>query len=130
MKNDKWKMVIRELLENLLWSQKDLAVKCGVSAQTVSNWLNDVRNPGVFAKRKLLQLLREEQNKIKNNSSVLAGILEKNVPDEKVAAKKDDVSKLVKMFMELNDHQKKKLLQNVRETSGVSKRGNGRRKKK
>ncbi len=130
MKNDKWKMVIRELLENLLWSQKDLAVKCGVSAQTVSNWLNDVRNPGVFAKRKLLQLLREEQNKIKNNSSVLAGILEKNAPEEKMTGKKEEVSKLVKMFMELNDHQKKKLLQNVRETSGMSKRGNGRRKKK
>lgn len=130
MKNDKWKLVIRELLENLLWSQKDLAVKCGVSAQTVSNWLNNVRNPGVFAKRKLLQLLRDEQNKIKNNSSVLAGILEKNAPEEKTIGKNDDVSKLVKMFMELNDHQKKKLLQSVKETSGMPKTKNGRRKKK
>ena len=130
MKNDKWKLVIRELLENLLWSQKDLAVKCGVSAQTVSNWLNNVRNPGVFAKRKLLQLLREEQNKIKSNSSVLAGILEKNAPEEKTIGKNDEVTKLVKMFMELNDHQKKKLLQSVRETSGMPKTKNGRRKKK
>ena len=43
------KIILKALLDGNIMSQKEFGQKCGVSAQTVSNWLNDVRNPGLMA---------------------------------------------------------------------------------
>lgn len=51
-----WQYIVRKVLEHLVIPQKDLAEICKVTPQTVSNWKNNVRKPGYFAKRKLLDI--------------------------------------------------------------------------
>ncbi len=74
LKTEKWKLAINALLDGNIMSQKEFGQKCGVSAQTVSNWLNDVRNPGVPAKRKIMEIIKESQGKMKENRDILHSV--------------------------------------------------------
>ena len=78
-----WHLLVRELLEGLFLSQQDLAERCRVSQQSISNWKNRTRNPGIFAKQKLFELAHKEKidlAKYETNSArdVIAKYLEKN----------------------------------------------------
>ncbi len=61
MKKIDWHLLVRELLEGLFLSQQDLAERCRVSQQSISNWKNRTRNPGIFAKQKLYELAQKEK---------------------------------------------------------------------
>jgi transcriptional regulator with XRE-family HTH domain len=84
-----WHLLVRELLEGLFLSQQDLAERCRVSQQSISNWKNRTRNPGIFAKQKLFELAHKEKidlAKYETNSArdVIAKYLEKNKGKELV----------------------------------------------
>ena len=80
-KTDLWRAAISTLLEENLMTNWELAEKCGVSAQTVSNWLNNVRNPGVFAKRKIMKLIRETEYQRTKDGNLLGSLLPASNPD-------------------------------------------------
>jgi transcriptional regulator with XRE-family HTH domain len=44
------------ILEDLFFSQKELAELCNVTQQSISNWKMQVRSPGPYAKRKLTEI--------------------------------------------------------------------------
>ncbi len=68
---------IRVILEENLLSQNELAKKCGVSGQSVSNWLNDVRNPSVPAKKKLMAIVRGSEHRSKKDDELLLSVISK-----------------------------------------------------
>ena len=59
MKDVDWARLTDDLLGNLVYTQKDLAEKCKVTQQSISNWKNGLRSPGIFAREVLLDLLKE-----------------------------------------------------------------------
>ncbi len=69
--NEDFKKAIRVLLSEKLISQGELAEKCGLSQQTVSAWLHNLRSPGVSAKRRVLKLIAESQERIEENKEIL-----------------------------------------------------------
>ncbi|MCX6983733.1 MAG: hypothetical protein NT118_03130 [Lentisphaerae bacterium] len=56
-----WNLLVKETLDGLLISQQTLAVLCKVSQQSISNWKNRARNPGIFAKQKLYELAQKKK---------------------------------------------------------------------
>ncbi|MFA6567780.1 MAG: helix-turn-helix transcriptional regulator [Victivallales bacterium] len=84
-----WHLLVRELLEGLFLSQQDLAERCRVSQQSISNWKNRTRNPGIFAKQKLFELAKKEEidlSKYETDSArdAITKYLEKNKGKELV----------------------------------------------
>ena len=84
-----WHLLVRELLEGLFLSQQDLAERCRVSQQSISNWKNRTRNPGIFAKQKLFELAQKEKidlSKYETDSArdTITRYLEKNKGKELV----------------------------------------------
>ncbi len=84
-----WHLLVRELLEGLFLSQQDLAERCRVSQQSISNWKNRTRNPGIFAKQKLFELAHKEEidlSKYETDSArdTITRYLEKNKGKELV----------------------------------------------
>ena len=84
-----WHLLVRELLEDLFLSQQDLAERCRVSQQSISNWKNRTRNPGIFAKQKLFELAHKEEidlSKYETDSArdTITRYLEKNKGKELV----------------------------------------------
>ena len=61
MKYLDWGSLTDDLLEILVINQTQLAEKCKVTQQSVSNWKTGVRSPGVYA-RHVLRELTEEAN--------------------------------------------------------------------
>jgi transcriptional regulator with XRE-family HTH domain len=59
MKDLDWTRITDDLLESLVFTQSDLAERCKVTQQSISNWKNGLRSPGVFARERLLELLNE-----------------------------------------------------------------------
>ena len=57
MKDVDWARLTDDLLGSLVYTQKDLAEKCKVTQQSISNWKNGLRSPGDFARRVLWDLL-------------------------------------------------------------------------
>jgi transcriptional regulator with XRE-family HTH domain len=51
-----WSQVVTFILDNLFFSQKELAEHCNVTQQSISNWKMKVRTPGPYAKRKLTEI--------------------------------------------------------------------------
>lgn len=66
MKNIDWSRVTNDLLNSLLYTQTELSSKCDVTQQSISNWKNGIRRPGVYAKRKLLTLIKNAGFKIED----------------------------------------------------------------
>ena len=54
-----WARLTDDLLENMVVTQADLATKCMVTQQSISNWKNGVRSPGGYAREKLFQLMSD-----------------------------------------------------------------------
>ena len=61
-----WSRLTVDLLENLVVTQTDLAEKCMVTQQSISNWKNGIRTPGSFAREKLFEMLEESTLKADN----------------------------------------------------------------
>ncbi|MCH2206468.1 MAG: helix-turn-helix domain-containing protein [Lentisphaerales bacterium] len=59
MKDVDWARLTDDLLGSLVYTQKDLAEKCKVTQQSISNWKNGLRSPGDFAREVLFDLLNE-----------------------------------------------------------------------
>jgi transcriptional regulator with XRE-family HTH domain len=51
-----WSKLVIYILEDLFFSQKELAELCNVTQQSISNWKMEVRSPGPYAKRKLTEI--------------------------------------------------------------------------
>ena len=51
-----WSKLVTYILEDLFFSQKELAELCNVTQQSISNWKMQVRSPGPYAKRKLTEI--------------------------------------------------------------------------
>lgn len=85
IKTDKkfdWHLLAKDLLNGLFLSQQDLAGRCKVSQQSISNWKNKARNPGIFAKKMLFKLAQKEKldlskYEINNVNNAIAKQLEK-----------------------------------------------------
>ncbi|HCE42834.1 MAG TPA: hypothetical protein DET40_04750 [Lentisphaeria bacterium] len=60
MKKIDWHLLTREFLEGLFLSQQELAERCRVSQQSISNWKNRTRNPGISAKKAMVELAEKE----------------------------------------------------------------------
>ncbi len=60
MKNIDWHLLTREFLEGMFLSQQELADRCNVSQQSISNWKNRTRNPGIYAKKAMVELAEKE----------------------------------------------------------------------
>ena len=54
-----WSVLVREIQDTMFMSQTEIASKCKVSQQSISNWMNGTRNPGPFATSELLKLATE-----------------------------------------------------------------------
>lgn len=55
-----WHLLAKDLMDGLFLSQQELAERCKVSQQSISNWKNRTRNPGIFAKQMLFKLAQKE----------------------------------------------------------------------
>jgi transcriptional regulator with XRE-family HTH domain len=55
-----WNRMVKDMLDSLFLSQQDLSERCKVSQQSISNWKNRTRNPGIFAKQKLYGIAKKE----------------------------------------------------------------------
>ena len=55
-----WPALIRKIKDTLLLNQQGLAARCEVSIACVSHWENIPRAPGILAKRKLLEIAKQE----------------------------------------------------------------------
>jgi len=56
-----WHLLTKELMDGLFLNQQTLAALCKVSQQSISNWKNKTRNPGIFARQKLFELAQKEK---------------------------------------------------------------------
>jgi len=54
-----WPVLVKEIQDTMFMSQTEIASKCKVSQQSISNWMNGTRNPGPFATSELLKLATE-----------------------------------------------------------------------
>ena len=54
-----WPRVIEVVQETLVLTKAQIALKCGVTEQSISNWSNMTRTPTGCPKEKLLDLLKE-----------------------------------------------------------------------
>ena len=61
MKDVDWAKLTDDLLESMVFTQSDLADRCLVTQQSISNWKNGLRSPGGFAREKLFDLLIEAE---------------------------------------------------------------------
>ena len=53
-----WNSLVKEELKGL--TQQELAERCKVSQQSISNWKNRTRNPGIYAKQELFKLAQKK----------------------------------------------------------------------
>ena len=59
MKEYVWPDLIRDILSNLRMTQSQLADKCMVTQQSISNWKKGSRKPGMYAQDKIFILAKE-----------------------------------------------------------------------
>lgn len=59
-----WPKVTSFILDELFFSQTELAKRCKVTQQSISNWRMSFRSPGPYAKRQLAGILEESGNRI------------------------------------------------------------------
>ena len=66
MKNIDWAKLTDDLLESMVVTQTALADRCKVTQQSISNWKNGVRSPGIYARQKLRELIAESNLELNN----------------------------------------------------------------
>ena len=64
MKEYNWPEIIRDIISNLRMTQSQLADKCMVTQQSISNWKKGSRKPGMYAQDKIFALANEAQLEI------------------------------------------------------------------
>ena len=74
MSDINWQRLVSKILEDLLLSQSELAELCHVSQQAVSSWKNGMRVPGIYARRKLMEIVRNSGGKNNDNPPILREI--------------------------------------------------------
>lgn len=99
-----WSRLTVDLLENLVVTQTDLADKCMVTQQSISNWKNGVRTPGSFARQKLFEMLDESSLK-KENYVLKEGDLVKKRPKKMQTSLPEDVASFA---LKLSSYSRKK----------------------
>jgi PAS domain S-box-containing protein len=80
MKNIKWPHLVESILDKLLLSQSELAELCEVSQQTISSWKKGYRTPGLYAKRKLLEIIENSKIDIPISHSTHIKLQEDEAP--------------------------------------------------
>ena len=58
MKEYVWPDLIRDIISNLRITQSQLADKCMVTQQSISNWKKGSRKPGIYAQDKIFTLAK------------------------------------------------------------------------
>jgi transcriptional regulator with XRE-family HTH domain len=97
-----WSKLVAVILDDLLYSQKELAKICKVTQQTVSNWRNGIRNPSVYSKRQMVKILNESGIDVPADNRPYG--LRKNLP-------KTDVEELVGIFKSMNESRRRAVLE-------------------
>ncbi|MCM8531249.1 MAG: helix-turn-helix domain-containing protein [Lentisphaeraceae bacterium] len=72
MKDIDWARLTDDVLGSLVLTQNDLASRCKVTKQSISNWKNGLRSPGIFAREKLMELL--DELKIERDKYIVEGL--------------------------------------------------------
>lgn len=112
MKDINWPLLVQEILERLLLSQDDLAKRCNVTQQTVSNWKNKIRNPGIYAKQKLVGIINEagmeiNQFKVKDNADKYSAIAEEHAKYRE----KDELKILTELFKKMSPQERREVIE-------------------
>lgn len=97
-----WSKLVAVILDDLLYSQKELAEICKVTQQTVSNWRNGIRNPSVYSKRQMVKILNESGIEIPAENRPYG--LRSNLP-------KTDLEELKRIFKALNESRRRSVLE-------------------
>ena len=66
MKHFNWSVLVDDIKEILVINQTQLAEKCEVTQESVSNWKTGVSKPGVYARHLLGELCQEAKLKIED----------------------------------------------------------------
>ena len=91
MKHLNWGSLTDDILEILVMNQTQLAKKCRVTQQSVSNWKTGVRNPGVYARHMLRELADKAKLDLNNynvtGKTVVKGMVgtHPDIPEELLA---------------------------------------------
>ncbi len=56
-----WNLLAINMLDSMFLSQQALSERCKVSQQSISNWKNRTRNPGISAKKMIFELAIKEK---------------------------------------------------------------------
>ncbi len=99
-----WSRLTVDLLENLVVTQADLAEKCMVTQQSISNWKNGVRTPGSFARKKLFEMMDESTLKAGDYALKEGDVLKKR-PKKMQANLPEDVASFA---LKLSSYSRKK----------------------
>jgi PAS domain S-box-containing protein len=91
MKSVDWSVLVKHILDGFILSQKELADLCGVTQQTVSNWVKNNSSPGSFARRKLLDIVENSLDRINDLS----------LRENEIRTESELPAKNVKIFAEL-----------------------------
>jgi transcriptional regulator with XRE-family HTH domain len=104
-----WSRLTDDLLENMVVTQTDLAEKCKVTQQSISNWKNGVRSPGRYARDKLFQLMTDA--KLSKDFYILEnGAQSKKRPRKMHASFPEDVTSFA---LKLSSYSKKRRLEAI-----------------
>ncbi|GEM_PF-2076328 len=112
MKDIDWRKVVSAMLEKLLVTEEEFAHLCGVSRQTVSNWKRGRRNPGIYARKKMMEIMEEQD----------IGLYElvPGAKDQKIQG--TDTRKLLALFRKLPEARRKELVNFAKYIHGTLKR--------
>ncbi len=97
-----WSKLVVVILDDILYSQKELAEVCKVTQQTVSNWRNGIRNPSVYSKRQMVKILNESGIDIPSGNRPFG--LRRNLP-------RTDVEELSEIFNALSESRRRAILE-------------------
>ncbi|EDM25614.1 hypothetical protein LNTAR_25010 [Lentisphaera araneosa HTCC2155] len=66
MKDYDWAELVSDIIGHLHMTQSQLAEKCMVTQQTISNWKNGSRKPGMYAQDKIFALSQQANLELSN----------------------------------------------------------------
>jgi transcriptional regulator with XRE-family HTH domain len=107
LKNLDWGKLTDDLLDCLGITQTQLSVKCKVTQQSVSNWKNGTRSPGVYARHVLRELAINAKLDLNSYENPQAGAVEMAVIEASIST---EVLMFAKRLAELPQVQVRKIL--------------------
>ena len=108
MKKVDWSVLIIDLMESLVLTQANLAEKCQVTQQSISNWKNGLRTPGVYARKKIRELASEASLKLEDYRNDPMTMIDHYTGSECKELPKDILAFAVKLTT-LSEKQKKEV---------------------